>query len=45
MRRYEGAADVWLTLSDVEMDPAEARRGDTVTLTAPERLLLDKGLI
>ena len=45
VRPYEGAADVWLPLSDVEIDPAEARRGDTVTLTCPERLLLDKGLI
>ncbi len=36
--------DVWLPKSQCEID-GDRRRGGTITLTAPERTLLDKGLI
>ena len=48
VRPYEGAADVWLPLSDVEIAPRAGgplRRGHVAVLTAPENLLTEKGLI
>lgn len=49
----EGAPDIWLPLSQVTVTPltralfsgATPARGDLVEITAPEWLLLEKGLI
>ena len=45
VRADEGGADVWLRLRDCQIEPAEPRRGQVVTLTAPEGVLIDKGLV
>ncbi|WP_298623878.1 MULTISPECIES: hypothetical protein [Pseudomonadota] len=44
VREIEDGEDVWLPLSQVEVD-GPFRRGGTVTLTGPERLLTEKGLL
>ena len=46
VRADEGSeADVWLPLSEVEIDaPSGLFRGAVVTITAPQWLLEDKGL-
>jgi hypothetical protein len=44
IREDENSEDVWLPKSQCEVD-GDRRRGGVVTLTAPERTLLDKGLI
>jgi hypothetical protein len=44
VREAEDSPDVWLPLSQVEIDGDE-RRGEVVTLTGPEWLIEDKGLI
>ena len=45
VRETEGGSDVWLPHSEVEIEPLSPRRRDVVTLTGPEWLLIDKGLI
>jgi len=35
----------WLPLSAIEVDPGEYDVGDTVTVTMPESLAMEKGLI
>lgn len=45
IRETEDAPDVWLPLSEVEVEPDEPRRGQAVTLTGPDWLLQEKGLI
>lgn len=42
--RGADAADVWLPKSACEID-GDRRRGGVVTLTAPERLLIERGLV
>ena len=44
VRETEDGPDVWLPLSAVEVE-GDMRRGRVVTLTGPERLLTDKGLL
>ena len=44
VRETEGGPDVWLPLSQVEI-AGEPRRGGIVTLTAPEPLLIEKGML
>ena len=48
VRETEDSPDVWLPLSEVEFyrdDEARPVRGDVVTLTGPEWLLTEKGLL
>ena len=45
IRETEDGPDVWLPLSEVEIEPLSPRRWDVVTLTGPEWLMMDKGLI
>lgn len=35
----------WVPLSQIEVDPSEYAVGDTVTVTLPEWLATDKGLV
>lgn len=44
VRETEDGQDVWLPLSEVEVE-GDTRRGKAVTLTAPEWLLTEKGLL
>lgn len=44
IREDERSGDTWLPKAECEID-GERVRGGVVTLTAPEWLLLDKGLI
>lgn len=44
VRETEDGEDVWIPLSTCEIDPADPARGQTITLTAPERVLTEKGL-
>ncbi len=37
--------EIWLPKSIVEADTDGLRRGDTLTITLPERWAMDKGLI
>lgn len=43
VRETEDGPDVWLPLSEVEIEPLSPRRRDVVTLTGPEWLLTEKG--
>lgn len=45
VRETEDSPDVWLPLSEVEIEPLSPRRRDVVTLTGPEWLMTEKGLI
>ena len=48
IRETEDGPDVWLPWSEVEVyrdDEARPARGDVVTLTGPEWLMMDKGLL
>ena len=48
VRETEDGPDVWLPLSEVEVyrdDEARPARGDVVTLTGPEWLMVRKGLL
>lgn len=47
VREVEGGPDIWLPLAQVEIEAkdGEPRRGGIVTLTAPDWLLIDKGLM
>jgi hypothetical protein len=51
IRETEGGPDIWIPLATCEVEPDLAdtfrrpQRGDIVTLTAPERVLNEKGLI
>ena len=48
IRETEDALDIWLPWSEVEIyreDKATPMRGDVVTLTGPEWLMQEKGLI
>lgn len=48
VRETEESPDVWLPLSEVEVyrdDELPPRRHDVVTLTGPEWLLTEKGLL
>ena len=48
VRETEDSPDVWLPLSEVEFyrdDEARPFRGDVVTLTGPEWLMVRKGLL
>ena len=44
VRADEDSEDVWIPLSMCEVD-GDRRRGGVVTLTAPEPLLTEKGLV
>lgn len=49
VRETEDGPDVWLPASQVEVEPAvqslPLERGSVVTVTAPEWLLVERGLI
>lgn len=47
IRETEDRPDVWFPKSEVEIEAADGdlRRGCVARLTAPERLLIEKGLI
>lgn len=45
VRLTEDGKDVWVPKSQCELDPESPLRGAVCTLTASEKLLLDKGLI
>lgn len=45
VRETEDSPDVWLPLSEVEIEPLSPRRWDVVTLTGPEWLMVRKGLL
>ena len=45
VRETEDGPDVWMPLSEVEIEPLSPRRCDVVTLTGPEWLLTEKGLV
>lgn len=45
VRETEDGEDVWLPLSTCEIEPSDPRRGQVITLTAPERTLIGKGII
>ena len=51
VHRHEGDADIWIPLATCEIDRdlrdpfRRPQRGDLVTLTAPERVLTEKGLV
>lgn len=42
--RGDDGADVWIPKASCEID-GERRRGGVVTMTAPERVLIEKGLV
>lgn len=44
VREFEGGEDIWLPKSKCQID-GEEKRGAVVPLTAPEWLLMEKGLI
>jgi hypothetical protein len=45
VREDEDGEDIWLPWSQVEIDTDTPERGEPVTITGPEWLLSDKGLI
>ena len=49
VREVEDGPDIWLPASQVEIEPENEAiplaRGSVVTVTAPEWLLMDRGLI
>lgn len=47
IREHEGGADIWIpkSLCEVTGMTDELRRGDIVTLTAPESVLTEKRLV
>lgn len=44
VRGFEGSDDVWIPLSQCEID-GDRQRGGVITLTAPESILVDRGLV
>lgn len=46
VRADEGSEDVWLPLAQVEVDAPHGRvRGRVITITAPQALMEEKGLV
>lgn len=45
VKAEEGGKDIWLPASMVDIYPPNPAHGAVVTLTGPEKLLIEKGLL